>query len=86
MDADLKLTGREIDSAFADPQWADRFPPVLSIEQAAALLQVPVATIYDWRSRGRLTVCCRKVGKYLRFFRPRLIAVVFNEGLNERQK
>ena len=36
-DGSLKLTDKEIASAFADPLYAQRFPPVLSIEQAAAL-------------------------------------------------
>ena len=77
-DAGLKLTDKEVAQSFADPIWAVKFPPVMSIEQAAELLQVPVATIYDWRSRGRLVGCCRKVGKHLRFLRDRLIQHIFN--------
>lgn len=81
MDANLKLTDREIESSFVNSQWAERFPPVLTIEQASELLQVPVATIRDWRSRGLLKSSCRRLGKRLRFFRNRLLAQVFNEGL-----
>ncbi len=77
----LKLTDREITSTFADPLWAARFPPVMSIEQSADLLQIPKGTIYDWRSRGLLGSCSRKVGKHVRFYRDRLIRLVFNEGL-----
>ncbi len=84
-DVGLKLTNREIAQAFADAMYATRFPPVLTLDQAAELLQVSKATIYDWRSRGRLTGCCRKVGKHLRFFRDRLLQAVFNEGLHERR-
>ena len=80
-DGDLKLTKAEIASAFADPNWAGQYPPVLSVEQAARLLQVPKATIYDWSSRGLLGGCARRVGKYLRFSRDRLMNRVFNEGL-----
>jgi excisionase family DNA binding protein len=80
-DGDLKLTKAEIGSAFADPHWAGEFPPVLSVEQAARLLQVPKATVYDWSSRGLLRGCSRRVGKHLRFFRDRLITTIFNEGL-----
>jgi excisionase family DNA binding protein len=82
-DGNLKLTDKEISASFAAPVWAERFPPVLSIDQAADLLQVPVQTIYQWRSRGLLGTCCRKVGKHLRFYRDRLITKVFNEGLND---
>jgi hypothetical protein len=82
-DGSLKLTDKEIASAFADPIYAQRFPPVLSVEQASDLLQVPVATLYQWRSRGLLGSCCRRVGKYLRFFRDRLMKTTFNEGLTD---
>lgn len=80
-DSSLQLSTKEIAAPFSDPLWAERFPPILTIEQAADLLQIPRATIYDWRSRGLLGSCCRKVGKHLRFFRDRLVHVVFNEGL-----
>ena len=81
-DERLDLTDREIASAFSDPHWAVRFPPVLSADQAAELLQIPKQTIYDWRSRGLLSGCCRKVGKHLRFFRDRLLKKVFTEGVS----
>jgi excisionase family DNA binding protein len=81
MDGSLKLTDKEIASPFAVPVWAERFPPILTVDQAADLLQVPKQTIYDWRSRGLLGSCCRKVGKHLRFYRDRLIEKAFNEGI-----
>lgn len=78
----LKLTDREVSAAFSDPQWSQRFPPVLTLSQAAELLQVPLQTLYQWRSRGLLRGCSRKVGKHVRVYRDRLIKLVFNEGLN----
>jgi excisionase family DNA binding protein len=77
-----ELTAQEIQSLFVEPNWAQRFPPILSTEQAADLLQLPVGTIYDWRSRGQLNGCCKKVGKHLRFLRDRLIAQVFGQQSN----
>ncbi len=56
-DGDLKLTKAELVSAFSDPHWAGLYPPVLSVAQAARLLQVSKATFYDWSSRGRLRGC-----------------------------
>ena len=44
-DGDLKFTKAKIAAAFADPHWAAMYPPVLSVDQAAHLLQVPKATI-----------------------------------------
>ena len=77
----LRLTEQEIKSAFAAGPWAEQFPPVLTIDQAADLLQVPKSTLYDWRSRGLLDRCSRRVGKRVLFIRNRLMELIFNEGL-----
>jgi excisionase family DNA binding protein len=55
---------------------------VLTVDQAADLMQVPKKTIYDWSSRGLLRGCGRKVGKHLRIFRDKFLLHIFNEGLN----
>ena len=83
MDGSLKLTDKEIASSFAAPVWTERFPPVLSIDQAADLLQVPKQTIYQWRSRGLLGSCSRRVGKRVCFYQDRLLKKVFNEGITD---
>jgi hypothetical protein len=49
-------------------------------------LRIPKGTLQDWRSRGLLTGCCRKVGKHVRFFRDRLLERVFNHGINDDGK
>ena len=84
-DSSLKLTDKEIGLSFSDPLWAERFPPIMSLEQAADLLGLPKATIYDWRSRGLLGSCSRKCGKRVHFFRNRLIDLVFNKGLQNAE-
>jgi hypothetical protein len=81
-DGSLKLTVQEVASSFSDPVWAGKFSPILSVEQVAELLQVPMWTVCDWHSRGLLKGCARRTGKYLRFFRDRLLRLVFNEGIN----
>jgi excisionase family DNA binding protein len=81
----LGLTPGEIDALFVHADWAARFPPILSVQQAAELLQVPVKTIYDWSSRGQLKRCSRRLGKHLRFVRSRLLLWAFNEGLNNEK-
>ncbi len=40
--------------------------PLWTVEDVAAFLQVPVQTLYSWRSR-RSGPPARKVGKYLRY-------------------
>jgi len=42
-------------------------PRLLSLDDVAALLQVPKATIYNWRSRGDSCPRAIKVGRHLRF-------------------
>lgn len=81
-DGPLKLTNAEISRAFAGSNWNEKFPPILTVDQAAALAQVPKATIYDWSSRGSLKGCSRKHGKHLRIWRDGFIAHLMNTGTN----
>jgi len=81
----LGLTPKEIAAAFDDPKWTECYPPVLSVDQAAALLQVPKNTLYLWSSRGLLKGCGRRMGKHLRLFRNRLLQHVFNQGLSDHE-
>jgi hypothetical protein len=80
-DKSLNLSDREIAQCFSDPVIATKFGPVLTIEEAAELLREPVGTLRDWRSRGLLPGCARRIGREVRFLRNRLIKQVFNEGL-----
>lgn len=83
MDGDkLNLTDIEVARAFADPLWATKYPPILSVEQAADLAGVPKGTIYSWSSSGQLQGVARKVGKHLRIFRDRFVKHIFNGGIN----
>ena len=77
-DPPLKLTSDEIAAAFEQSAWATTYPPILSLQQAAELAQVPLATVYQWRSQGKLESCSRKVGKHVRIFRDRFIQYLFN--------
>jgi excisionase family DNA binding protein len=80
-DGGLNLPPQELEDAFAAGPWAEKFPPVLTTDQVAELLQVPIGTLYDWSSRGLLKGCCRRVGRPLRFYRDRLLRRIFNEGI-----
>lgn len=77
----LKITREEISQSFSTGGWDSRYPPILSVEQAAELLQVPRGTVYQWHSQGRLPRCAQRIGKYLRFYRDRLILLAMNEGI-----
>ena len=73
-----QLTDAEIAASFTSGKWAEQFPPILDVQQAAKLAIVPVGTIYDWSSRGLLANCATRVGKHLRIFRDRFLKALFN--------
>lgn len=50
----VKLTADELTTNFASGPWAEKFPPILTIAQAADMLQVPVGTLRFWRTTGKL--------------------------------
>jgi len=75
----IKLSAAELASMFADEKWSQAFPPVLTVKAAAQLANVPVATIYDWSSRGLLGGFARRKGKRLRILRDRFIQFLFTE-------
>ena len=79
----IPLTKEEIASCFNDPAWADRFPPILTTEQAAELASVPVGTVHDWSSRGLLSSFAAKRGKRLRILRDPFVAWL-SEGLGKK--
>jgi excisionase family DNA binding protein len=82
---DSKLfSDHDVAAMFADPEWAAKFPPVLTPDQAAALVQVPKETLYAWSSQGRLDECKAKVGKHLRIHRNKFLQLIFNGGINDQ--
>ncbi|MEO1278961.1 MAG: helix-turn-helix domain-containing protein [Planctomycetota bacterium] len=64
----------EIDSAVD----ADRFPPILTPDEAARLLRISKSTVYHMVSRGELRGSVKR-GKPLRFWRDRLIREYFRD-------
>lgn len=76
-DPGIKLTKREIAAAFGDKAGGD-FPPILTMEQVSAMLQVPMSTLKQWKTEGRFDGCFRRVGKRGRWFRDRVIDKYFN--------
>lgn len=49
----VKFSAEELTTNFASGPWAEKYPPILTIAQAADLLQVPVGTLRSWRTTGR---------------------------------
>lgn len=83
MDDKPLLNPTEIAALFQEPDAAARFPPILTVDQAAELAHVPKQTIYAWSSQGHLRGCSRKVGKHLLILRDKFIHRIFNEGLHD---
>lgn len=82
----LGLSAKEIAESFRNSEWSTAFPPILTVDQAAHLAQVPKATVYDWSSRGLLHGCAKRVGKHLRIVRDRFVSQLFNEGIQSSEK
>jgi len=76
---DSTLTAAQAAALFDDPAWGAKYPPLLNVDQAAELLQVPKATIYSWSSQGLLDACKTRAGKHLRLLRDRLLQLL-SEG------
>jgi len=72
-----KLSSIEIAQAFAEGQGA-QFPPILTVEQLADLLQISTKTLYEWIAKDRLAGAFRKRGKHILVWRDRVIDIVFN--------
>jgi excisionase family DNA binding protein len=71
------LSKVEIAQAFADGTGA-QFPPIMTVDQLAALLQKSRKTVYEWAEKGRLDGAFRKRGKHILFWRDRVIDIIFN--------
>lgn len=75
----LDLSNQEVKDAFEDSIWAEKFPPILTVELAADLAGVPQKTVYEWSSRGLLRGCANRFGKRLRIHRDRFVQMLMNE-------
>jgi hypothetical protein len=82
-DRRVAMSIEEVRAMFADEASHTAFPPILTVPQAAQLMQVPVATVHDWSSRGLLRHCSKKVGKHLRILRDRFIQHAFEKGVRQ---
>jgi hypothetical protein len=73
-----RLSADEIKQAFASGKGSE-YPVVLTVLELKNLLCLrSVKTIYDWVSKGYLDDTYRKRGKYLFFWRDRVINALFN--------
>ena len=68
----------EILAAFEDSCWEEKYPPILTVDQAAELASVPKKTIYEWSSRGLLDELANRFGRRLRINRNRFIQLLMN--------
>ena len=81
----VRLGDDETAKMFAGSDWERKFPPILTVAQAAELAQVPVGTIYDWSSRRELNNCAARRGKRLRILRNRFVKFLVSKENRERR-
>ncbi len=63
--------------------YARRYPPLLSVQQAMEIADVPAGTIYTWSSLGQISECKSRVGKRLRIGRDCLVWFLLSGGGTE---
>jgi hypothetical protein len=85
-DSDLRLTDDEISRALSREHSANKYPPILTMQQAAALAQIPLGTLRDWRSRGLRSGCSMRRGREVRVWRDRFIKFLFGEDQRASKK
>jgi excisionase family DNA binding protein len=76
-----KLSRREIKAAFDADEMNARFPPILTIEQVAQMLQCSKSCVEKLSSSGKLNFAKSSRGP-VRFWRDRVIAWIFGERGN----
>jgi hypothetical protein len=59
-------------------EYAESYPPLITVEQAARIADVPVKTIYFWSSLGKLDGCKHRQGKRLRLSRDCFVSFLLN--------
>ena len=53
--------------------YADRYPPLLTFQQAVEIAQSPLGTIYDWSSRGHFDSFKIRRGRSCRLIRDEFV-------------
>lgn len=83
MDLPPSRTHKSAHTSGVDPsRRTTGFPPLLTVAQAAELLQVPTGTVYDWRSQGLLDQCSFRVGGHVRINQDLLLSLAMNGRLS----
>jgi len=71
------MSSDDIDKILAD--YAQKYPPLISVEQASEIAQVPVKTIYHWSSLGDIAECKTRRGRRLLISRDCLVMFLLSE-------
>jgi hypothetical protein len=84
----INLSPREIEAAFGSETLRELYPPILDVQQVAALLRLSKKTVYYWAQTGRFDGAFRKRGKHLLFWRDRVVKKIFDgpEWSNENEQ
>jgi excisionase family DNA binding protein len=77
----MALTSNEIKSLFDDPDWKSKYPPLLTVCQAAELAGVSKHTVYGWLSQGLLDDCRSKTRRPVQIHRGKYLEIIFNRGV-----
>jgi len=62
-------------------EYAKKYDPLLTIKEAAALSKRPIATVYDWSSRGYFDEIKSSRGREIRLFRDGFVRFLLGMSL-----
>ena len=71
------MSGNDTEASIRE--YSQKYPPLILINQAAEIAQVPVGTIYDWSSRGLLDGFKTKRGRRVRLNRDAFLRFLFQK-------
>jgi hypothetical protein len=66
--------------------YAQKYPALVSVEQASEIAQRPTKTIYHWSSLGQLAECKSRRGKRLLISRDCLVLFLLSEDVEPQKK
>lgn len=62
-------------------EYAERYDPLITVEEAAAIARVPIATIHAWSSAKRLDAFKTKVGRRVLFRRDAFVHYILGSAV-----
>jgi excisionase family DNA binding protein len=81
-----RLSETSIREMFATEPWASRFPPILTVQQLAELMQVSPRTVFQWLATGLLNPATNLIGRQRRILRDSAVMLLMENRLPRKKE